>query len=501
MTSVNKAGYIFKEGAKVMNWKKRYLVIEKDKLAYYVKDNLKERKGEVLIRTIKEVKSVKEYKGRKFVFGIVTTTGRTYYFQGSDDENVKNWMDAINLVIGKPPTPASPALSPQPAQGNRNTGELGFAQPQQAGAGYQQQPPQQQQQPNQYQYQQPAQQAYQPPPQQQQQQQPIKVSEEDFQTLKVIGRGGFGRVLLVRKKDSGRVYAMKVLKKAVIAARGEIEHTKTEKNVLSRLDHPFLAKLHFSFQTPENLYIVMDFINGGELFHHLSREKRFSEERAKFYAAQIVSGMAYLHTNGIIYRDLKPENLLLSAQGNIVMTDFGLSKEGLEAKDARTATFCGTPEYLAPEIIRGDDYTKAIDWWSVGTLIYEMLTGLPPFYTEDEENMYHKIMTADLVIPSFFSPEVADIIRQFLQRDAKLRLQDPEQIRAHPWFRDIDWQRLDALQIPPPFVPVVKSAEDVRNIDDEFLQEDIHADDHDDGQPKTQVRGDAFAGFTFNPDA
>jgi len=307
-------------------------------------------------------------------------------------------------------------------------------------------------------------------------------------------------VLLVRKKDGGQVFAMKVLKKAVIAARGEIEHTKTEKSVLSRLDHPFLAKLHFSFQTHENLYIVMDFINGGELFHHLSREKRFSEERAKFYAAQIVRGMGHLHANGIIYRDLKPENLLLSAQGNIVMTDFGLSKEGLEAKDTRTATFCGTPEYLAPEIIRGDAYTKAIDWWSVGTLIYEMLTGLPPFYTEDEENMYHKIMTADLVIPSFFSPEVADIIRQFLQRDPNLRLQDVDKIKAHPWFRDIDWDRLERLELQPPFVPQVKSVDDVRNIDEEFLSEDIHADDHEE-VPKTAVGKDAFQGFTFNPDA
>lgn len=496
-----------------MNWKKRYLVIERDKLAYYVKDNLKERKGEVLIRTIKEVKSVKEYKGRKFVFGIVTTTGRTYYFQGSDDENVKNWMDAVNQVIGKPSgTPVQP-LSPQPAQGVRATGgggELGYGGSQPQTTQHAHAPPPQQ--PTHYappaqhqpQPQYSAQQGYNQPsgaPQHQAVNQvPLKVSEDDFLTLKVIGRGGFGRVLLVRKKDSGRVYAMKVLKKAVIAARGEIEHTKTEKNVLARLDHPFLAKLHFSFQTAENLYIVMDFINGGELFHHLSREKRFSEERAKFYAAQIVSGMSYLHANGIIYRDLKPENLLLSAQGNIIMTDFGLSKEGLEAKDARTATFCGTPEYLAPEIIRGDDYTKAIDWWSVGTLIYEMLTGLPPFYTEDEENMYHKIMTADLVIPSFFSPEVADIIRQFLQRDPKTRLQDPDRIRVHPWFRDIDWARLEGLHIPPPFVPVVKSAEDVRNIDDEFLQEDIHADEDGD-QPKAQVRGDAFAGFTFNPDA
>jgi len=206
--------------------------------------------------------------------------------------------------------------------------------------------------------------------------------------------------------------------------------------------------------------------------------------------------MEYLHKAGVIYRDLKPENLLLNGQGHIVMTDFGLSKEGLHAKDARTATFCGTPEYLAPEIIKGDNYTKAIDWWSVGTLLYEMLTGLPPFYTEDEENMYHKIMTADLVIPPFFSPEVADLIKQFLIREPTQRLQDPVKIRSHSFFSSISWEKLESLQIVPPFKPEVKSEEDVRNIDDEFLQEDVDAVDEDE-EPKGGVRKDEFMGFTF----
>jgi serine/threonine protein kinase len=276
-----------------------------------------------------------------------------------------------------------------------------------------------------------------------------KMSVDDFRKIKVIGKGGFGRVLLVEKKDTKKVYAMKVLKKGVIAARGEIEHTRTEKSVLSKLDHPFLAKLHWSFQTDENLYFIMDFINGGELFHHLSIEKRFSDDRARFYAAEIVSGMEYLHSHGVIYRDLKPENLLLSQKGHIIMTDFGLSKEGLHAEDARTATFCGTPEYLAPEIIKGEDYTKSIDWWSVGTLIYEMLTGLPPFYTDDEENMYHKIMTAEIDFGKpVFTEEAKDIIRKFLNRDPEQRLQDSQEIKAHPWFRGLDWVKLEKTRNP-----------------------------------------------------
>jgi len=289
---------------------------------------------------------------------------------------------------------------------------------------------------------------------------------------------------------------MKVLKKSVIAARGEIDHTRTEQQVLARVDSPFLAKLHWSFQTDEFLYFIMDFINGGELFFHLSNERCFNEDRSRFYAAQIISGIQYLHNMGIIYRDLKPENILLNNLGNIVMTDFGLSKQGLVSNDSRTTTFCGTPEYLAPEIIRGEEYTKAIDWWSVGTLIFEMLTGLPPFYSDQEENMYHKILVGPLEIPSHFSPEVSDLINKLLIKDVKDRLQDPIQIKAHPWFKPIDWYQLEHLQIKPPFVPKVKSAEDVGNIDEEFLNEDPNKQDEGEEvyQPASK---EAFQNFTF----
>jgi len=225
---------------------------------------------------------------------------------------------------------------------------------------------------------------------------------------------------------------MKVLKKEVIASRGEIQHTIAERNVLvelAKLNLPFLPKLHYSFQTNDSLYLVMDFINGGELFFHLQREGRFSEERTRFYSAQLVACIAAIHKAGIIYRDLKPENVLLSSTGNIILTDFGLSKAGLNTPDARTSTFCGTPEYLAPEIIKGDPYTKTVDWWSVGTLTYEMMAGCPPFYSNDKDNIYYEIMRAPLVIPPEFTPEAADLCKRFIERDPAKRLQDIEEIR------------------------------------------------------------------------
>jgi serine/threonine protein kinase len=218
--------------------------------------------------------------------------------------------------------------------------------------------------------------------------------------------------MLVRKKDSGRVFAMKVLNKKTIIERNEVEHTKSEKAILMRLSHPFLVQLHFSFQTPDKLYFIMDYVNGGELFFHLQKDRRFSVDRVRFYGAEIAAGIDHLHSQGVIYRDLKPENLLLSAEGHIIMTDFGLSKEGLLSSDDRTATFCGTPEYLAPEILEAKGYGKAVDWWSYGTLLFEMLTGLPPFYSEDVQQMYNKIMTASLTFPEDMAPEAVDLIRR-----------------------------------------------------------------------------------------
>jgi len=237
------------------------------------------------------------------------------------------------------------------------------------------------------------------------------------------------------------------------------------------------------------------FINGGELFHHLSREKKFNEDRARFYSVEIICAMIYLHEQGIIYRDLKPENILLDKKGHVVMTDFGLSKEGLKSAGDTTATFCGTPEYLAPEVISGESYTKSIDWWSVGTLIFEMLTGLPPFYNQNEEQMYDKILKSDVIYPSFLSAEVVDLMKKFLNRDPHLRLQDPDHIRAHPWFKSINWEKVKNKELPVPFVPNVKGSDDVRNIDKEFLQEKL--DDEEEEYGSTVVKPDTFGGFTF----
>ena len=205
-----------------------------------------------------------------------------------------------------------------------------------------------------------------------------KVGKDDFQMLQKIGEGNYAVVLLVRQKGTGEYLAMKILNKNMLIERDEVEHTRTERAVLGLADHPFLVKMKYAFQTQEKLYLVMNFANGGELFSHLKKEKRFNEERARFYAAEIALGIQYLHDQGIIYRDLKPENVLLDAEGHVVLTDFGLSKS-LRGESDRTRTFCGTPEYLAPEILLNQGHGKPVDWWSFGTLLYEMIVGIPPY--------------------------------------------------------------------------------------------------------------------------
>lgn len=264
---------------------------------------------------------------------------------------------------------------------------------------------------------------------------------------------------------------MKVLNKKTIFDRGEVEHTKAEKNILQKLCHPFLVNLNYSFQSPDKLYFIMDYVNGGELFFHLQKDKTFTEERARFYCAEIVLGLEYLHNSGVLYRDLKPENLLLTSDGHICMTDFGISKEGLLSDNDRTATFCGTPEYLAPEVLEGSGYGKAVDWWSFGTLMCEMLTGLPPFYAEDVHQMYQQIMTAKLKIPSSVSSDAADLLEKLLVRDPAARLTDPEKIKKHPWFSVIDWAKLGTKELKPPFIPNVKGDHDTSQVDTEFTSE------------------------------
>jgi len=323
-----------------------------------------------------------------------------------------------------------------------------------------------------------------------------KVGIDDFIKLKVVGKGAFGKVYLVKKKDNDQVFAMKMLNKKEIKERDEIEHTLSEKSVLSKVKHPFLAGLYYSFQSDNNLYFIMDFINGGELFHHLSIEGSFSEERSKFYAAEILLGLEYLHASGVIYRDLKPENLLLNYQGHVVITDFGLSKEGLDPNKT-TKTFCGTPEYLAPEIIKGEEYSFGVDWWSLGTLLFEMINGLPPFYVQDnEELMYEKILYAPLQIPDIFSDEAKDLISKLLERDPNQRFKDPNLIKQHTFFSNIDFVKLSKKEITPPFIPNVLSPDDVGNIDSEFLEESIGSDEENKLKKKEKDSED-FIGFTW----
>jgi len=296
-----------------------------------------------------------------------------------------------------------------------------------------------------------------------------KVTKEDFELLNVIGKGSFGKVMQVRKKDNGKIYAMKVLRKEAIIARKQVIHTKAEKSILQKIQHPFIVALNYAFQTEDKLYMVLDYINGGELFYHLKKEGKFAEPRVKLYAAEISSALCHLHSFDIVYRDLKPENILIDSDGHICITDFGLSKE-ITPEQGSTTTFCGTPEYLAPEVLRGQGHSTPVDWWSLGTLIFEMLTGLPPFWSGNIHIMYQKILNGELRFPPHISAEAQSLLEGLLNRDVAKRLGDKD-IKQHVFFHDIDWVKLDRKEIDPPFKPKVDSESDISQIDPVFTQE------------------------------
>ncbi|KAJ3374877.1 AGC/AKT protein kinase [Allomyces macrogynus ATCC 38327] len=329
------------------------------------------------------------------------------------------------------------------------------------------------------------------------------LSAADFDLLKVVGKGSFGKVLQVRKKDTGRIYAMKILNKKDIIARQEVAHTLSERNVLVQANSPFLVGLKFSFQTADKLYLVLDYMNGGELFYHLQNEQVFSEHRAKFYTAELVLALEHLHRHGIVYRDLKPENVLLDSTGHVALTDFGLCKENLY--DATTNTFCGTAEYLAPEVLQGTGYGRAVDWWSLGILLYEMTAGIPPFYSDNTNLMYNKILFEEIQFPPGFSPEAQSLIRALLERDPRGRLgsgaDDADAIKAHPFFADIDWHQLRKKQIRPPFKPHVESETDTSNFDPAFTSSLPIDSLPSNSTPLSETMQDHFKGFTYNGEA
>ncbi|KAK4449343.1 Serine/threonine-protein kinase [Podospora aff. communis PSN243] len=298
---------------------------------------------------------------------------------------------------------------------------------------------------------------------------------EDFQILRLIGKGTFGQVYQVRKKDTKRIYAMKVLSKKVIVQKKEVAHTVGERNILVRTamaDSPFIVGLKFSFQTPSDLYLVTDYMSGGELFWHLQKDGKFEEKRAKFYIAELILAIQHLHENDIVYRDLKPENILLDANGHIALCDFGLSKANLTKNDT-TNTFCGTTEYLAPEVLLDEaGYTKMVDFWSLGVLVFEMCCGWSPFYAEDTQQMYKNIAFGKVRFPrDTLSLEGRNFVKGLLNRNPKHRLgatDDAEELKRHAFFNDIDWDALAKKLITPPFKPQLKNDTDVSYFDPEF---------------------------------
>uniref|UniRef100_A0A672HDR9 protein kinase C n=1 Tax=Salarias fasciatus TaxID=181472 RepID=A0A672HDR9_SALFA len=311
---------------------------------------------------------------------------------------------------------------------------------------------------------------------------PSSLGLADFDLLRVIGRGSYAKVLLVQLKKTERIYAMKVVKKELVNDDEDIDWVQTEKHVFEQAsNHPFLVGLHSCFQTESRLFFVIEYVNGGDLMFHMQRQRKLPEEHARFYSAEISMALNYLHERGIIYRDLKLDNVLLDSEGHIKLTDYGMCKEGLRPGDT-TSTFCGTPNYIAPEILRGEDYGFSVDWWALGVLMFEMMAGRSPFDIvgssdnpdqNTEDYLFQVILEKQIRIPRSLSVKAASVLKGFLNKDPKERLGCHPQtgfadIMGHPFFRNVDWELLEQKQVVPPFnsrVPLESRRDVVKKID------------------------------------
>ncbi|CAG8541061.1 4508_t:CDS:2 [Paraglomus occultum] len=287
----------------------------------------------------------------------------------------------------------------------------------------------------------------------------------DFVLLETLGTGTFGRVFLTKYKHTENYYAMKVLKKVEVVRLKQVEHINSEKQILSQVHHPFIVNLFCTFQDDRNLYMLLEYVIGGELFSHLRKAGRFHNDITRFYAAEIVLAIEYMHSKDIIYRDLKPENLLLDSRGHVKITDFGFAKK----VEDRTWTLCGTPEYLAPEIIQSKGHGKAVDWWALGILIFEMLAGYPPFFDDNPFGIYEKILAGKLQFPHHFDGAARDLIKRLLTADRTKRLGNlrggSDDVKRHKWFREVDWQGLYDRRVPAPIVPPYQHPGDTSNFE------------------------------------
>ncbi|XP_078615160.1 protein kinase C iota type-like isoform X12 [Branchiostoma floridae x Branchiostoma japonicum] len=366
---------------------------------------------------------------------------------------------------------------------------------------------------------------------------------DEFDLLRVIGRGSYAKVLMVRLRKTQRIYAMKVVKKELVNDDEDIDWVQTEKHVFETAsNHPFLVGLHSCFQTESRLFFVIEFVNGGDLMFHMQRQRKLPEDHARFYAAEISCALNFLHERGIVYRDLKLDNVLLDSDGHVKLTDYGMCKEGLHPGDT-TSTFCGTPNYIAPEILRGEDYGSSVDWWALGVLLFEMLAGRSPFdivgntenpdqHTEDYlfqacchfysrahstsvptelkpreqsvEDIFEVILEKTIRIPRSLSVRAASALKGFLNKNPAERLGCApvtgfSDIQHHTFFKPIDWDALEARQVPPPFKPSIDSEGGVENFDQQFTSEPVQLTP-DDPRMLDKIDQSEFEGFEYvNP--
>uniref|UniRef100_A0A7S4R7M8 cAMP-dependent protein kinase n=1 Tax=Alexandrium monilatum TaxID=311494 RepID=A0A7S4R7M8_9DINO len=289
----------------------------------------------------------------------------------------------------------------------------------------------------------------------------------DFDFGATVGTGKFGRVRVLQIKESRdrTPMAIKIMQKAKVIQLKQVEHVMAERQILAMVEHPFIISLLTTFQDETRLFMLLEYVNGGELFSYLRKEGRLPDDSARFYAGEIILAFSYLHSMSIVYRDLKPENLLIDCEGHTKITDFGFAK----AVPDRTWTLCGTPEYLAPEIIQSKGHGKPVDWWALGILLFEMLAGYPPFYDDNPFGIYQKVLAGKIEFPRHFDVKAKDLIKRLLTNECGKRIgclkSGAEDLKKHKWFKGMDWDLLLNRTIAPPFIPSVKSADDTTMFD------------------------------------